>query len=216
MADGEITGRNMDDGESTGKKGEMRGYATKDTIAQLFGLSGRRIEQLVADGVIDRVRVDGGGVRFELAKTIQKYVKYLSDKAYGKERSEAEAKLKEQKLRADVALKESQGELHRLRTEIAAGNYISVEEVKADYSRFFIVFKNFALSIPGKMAGRLAGFVDPVEVREIENDLQKEIKKLLKDFVSRAVTEDAVDVAQRQEDVTQPKRRGRPRKNGST
>ena len=198
----------MADEESSGKKNEMRGYATKDTIAQLFGLSGRRIEQLVADGVIDRVRIEGGGVRFELAPTIQKYVKYLSDKAYGKERSEAEAKLKEQKLRADVALKESQGELHRLRTEIAAGNYISVEEVKADYSRFFIVFKNISLSIPGKMAGRLAGVVVPVEVREIENDLQKEVKKLLKDFVSRAITEDAVP-----EDVTQPKRRGRPRKN---
>ena len=194
--------------EESGKKNEMRGYATKDTIAQLFGLSGRRIEQLVADGVIDRVRIDGGGVRFELAPTIQKYVKYLSDKAYGKERSEAESKLKEQKLRADVALKESQGELHRLRTEIAAGNYISVEEAKADYSRFFIVFKNFALSIPGKMAGRLAGFVDPVEVREIEDDLQKEVKKLLKDFVSRAITEESEP-----EDVTQPKRRGRPRKN---
>lgn len=206
----------MADGEDTGKKNEMRGYATKDTIAQLFGLSGRRIEQLVADGIIDRVRIDGGGVRFELATTIQRYVKYLSDKAYGKERSEAEAKLKEQKLRADVALKESQGELHRLRTEIAAGNYISIEEAKADYSRFFIVFKNFALSIPGKMAGRLAGFVDPVEVREVENDLQKEVKKLLKDFVSRAAIEDAENAAVRQEDVIRPKRRGRPRKNAGT
>ncbi len=201
----------MADEESASKKSEMRGYATKDTIEQLFGLSGRRIEQLVEDGVIDRVRIKGGGVRFELAPTIRKYVKYLSDKAYGRERSEAEAKLKQQKLRADVALKESQGELHRLRTEIAAGKYISVEEVKADYNRFFIVFKNFALSIPGKMAGRLAGFVDPVEVREIENDLQKEIKKILKDFVSRAITEEAVP-----ENTTQPKRRGRPRKNAGT
>ena len=165
---------------------DMKGYASKDTICRLFGLTSRRIEQLVQDGVIDRVKMKGGEVRFETAPTIQKYIKYLSDKAYGRERSDKEAELKEQKLRADVALKESQGELHRLRTEIAQGNYISVEEVKADYSRFFIVFKNFALSIPGKMAGRLSGFVDPVEVREIENELQKEVKKLLSDFVSRA------------------------------
>ncbi|MBQ6091665.1 MAG: hypothetical protein IJL07_10425 [Lachnospiraceae bacterium] len=187
---------------------ESKGYASKDTICRLFGLSGRRIEQLVADGIIDRVKTKSGEVRFELAPTIQKYVKYLSDKAYGRERSDKEAELKEQKLRADVALKESQGELHRLRTEIAQGNYISVEEVKADYSRFFIVFKNFALSIPGKMAGRLSGFVDPVEVREIENELQKEVKKLLSDFVTRATTEKAEP-----EDVTKPKKVGRPRKN---
>jgi len=188
---------------------ESKSYVTKNTIAKLFGITGRRIEQLVADGVIENVHMKNG-VRFEIPSTIQKYTKYLSDKAYGREKAEVEAKLKEQKLRAEVALKESQGELHRLRTDIAAGNYISVEEVKADYSRFFIVFKNFALSIPGKMAGRLSGFVEPVEVREIENDLQKEIQKLLEDFVSRAVIEKEKPV-----DVTKPKKMGRPRKNAT-
>ena len=56
------------------------------------------------------------------------------------------------------------------------------------------------------MTGRLAGYVDPVEVREIENDLQKEIQKLLENFVSRATVE------KKQEDVTKPKRMGRPKK----
>ena len=182
-------------------------YVTKNTICELFGLTGRRIEQLVADGVIENVHIKSNSVRYELYSTVQRYVKYLSDKAHGREKIEVEAKLKEQKLRAEVALKESQGELHKLRTEIAAGNYISVEEVKADYSRFFIVFKNFALSIPQKMTGRLAGYVDPVEVREIENDLQKEIQKLLEGFVLRAtVTE------KKPEDMTKPKRMGRPKK----
>lgn len=186
------------------KKDELVKYVSKDTIAQIFELSGRRIEQLVADGVIERTRINKK-VCFEFIPTIQKYIQYLSDKAKGKERSGTELELKEQKLRAEVALKESQGELHRLRTEIAAGKYISIEEVKADYSRFFIIFKNFALSIPDKMAGRLVGFVDPVEVREIENDLQKEIKRILKNFILRAVTEESAP-----EDPLQPKRRGRP------
>lgn len=195
--------------ENAKKENEMMGYVTKDTIAKFFGLSSRRIEQLVQDGVIDRVQVKGR-VRFDAVPTIQKYIKYLSDKAYGREKSDIETELKEQKLRAEVALKESQGELHRLRTEIAAGNYISVEEVKADYSRFFIVFKNFALSIPGKMAGRLSGFLDPVEVREIENELQKEVKAMLNSFVSRAIVEEPEPKG---EDVIKPKKRGRPPKN---
>ena len=99
-------------------------------------------------------------------------------------------KLKEQKLRAEIALKESQGELHRLRTEIAAGNYISVEEVKLDYSRFFVSFKKFAMSIPSKLAGRLTGFVDPVEVRQIEKNLQNDVTKLLQSFVVAATVEE--------------------------
>ena len=98
--------------------------------------------------------------------------------------------MKEQKLKAEIALKESQGELHKLRTEIAAGRYISVEEVKLDYGSFFVSFKKFAMSIPSKLAGRLTGFVDPVEVRSIENDLQKEVKRLLSGFVLSSVPDD--------------------------
>lgn len=167
----------------------QKGYYETVVIANLFGVTVRRIQQLTQDGVIETVQTDQGR-RYELAPTIQKYVKYLSDKAYGKNRSEAEAKLKEQKLKAEIALKESQGELHRLRTEIAAGKYISVEEVKVDYSRFFISFKKFAMSIPSKLAGRLTGFIDPVEVRQVESELQREVQKLLKGFVVNAIIED--------------------------
>jgi len=83
------------------------------------------------------------GNRYELGPTIQRYIKYLSEKAYGKSKSEKEMELREQKLQAEIALKESQGEMHRLKTEIASGKYIDIEEVKMDYSRFFI---SFALS----------------------------------------------------------------------
>lgn len=190
-------------------KQSLSGYVSKDTIAQLFGISSRRVEQLVSDGIIERIKVKNE-VKFETIPTIQKYLKYLADKAHGRESKSREAELKEKKMNAEIALKESQGELHRLRTEIAQGNYIAIEEVKADYSRFFIVFKNFALSIPSKLSGRLSGAVDPVEVRSIENDLQKEIKKLLNEFVSRAVTEN-----KKPEDVTKPKKRGRPKKDAS-
>lgn len=166
-----------------------KGYYKVDVIANLFGVSVRRVQQLTQEGIISTVQTSQGR-RYELAPTIQKYIKYLSDKAYGKSKSETESKLKEQKLRAEVALKESQGELHRLRTEIAAGTYISVEEVKVDYSRFFISFKKFAMSIPSKLAGRLTGFIDPVEVRQLENELQKDITKLLKSFVVAAAVEE--------------------------
>lgn len=168
---------------------ETKGLYKVDIIANLFGVSVRRIQQLTQDGIISTTATKEGR-RYDLVPTIQRYTKYLSDKAYGKSKSEVEAKLKEQKLKADIALKESQGELHKLRTEIAAGKYISIEEVKLDYSRFFISFKKFAMSIPSKLAGRLTGFVDPTEVRQIENELQKEVQRMLNSFVLSAVTDD--------------------------
>lgn len=165
------------------------GYYETKAIAKLFGLTVRRIQQLTQDGVIETVQTSNGR-RYELEPTIQKYVKYLSDKAYGKSKSETEAQLNMQKLRAEIALKESQGELHKLRTDIAAGRYLSVEEIKMDYSRFFVSFKKFAMSIPNRLAGKLMEYIDPVEVRKVEQDLQKEVTKLLKSFVVSATIEE--------------------------
>ena len=179
----------MADKEKTAEQGCYK----VDVIASLFGVSVRRVQQLTQEGVISTVKTSQGR-RYELAPTIQRYIKYLSDKAYGKSKSEIEAQLQEQKLRAEVALKEYQGELHKIKTEIAAGNYISIEEVKVDYSRFFISFKKFAMSLPSKLAGRLAGFVDPVEVRQLEKELQKEVTKLLKSFVVCATIEEKQQV----------------------
>lgn len=189
------------------QKSELKKYISKETVATLFNLSSRRIEQLTKDGIIERTLIKRRA-QYETAPTIQRYITYLSDKAYNREITDMEKTLKEQKLRAEIELKKSQGELHRLRTEIAIGNYISVDEIKMDYSRFFVIFKNFALSIPGKVAGKVSGALDPVEVRRIEGELQNDITALLNGFVSRAVTEKPEP-----KDTEKPKRKGRPTKN---
>lgn len=166
----------MDDNKATGT------YYKVDVIAALFGVSVRRIQQLTQEGIIQTVKT-ADGRRYELAPTIQRYIKYLSDKAYGKNKSDREIELREQKLQADIALKESQGELHKMKTEIAAGKFIDIEEVKMDYSRFFVVFKKFALSLPSRLSGRISGHCDPLEVRAIEKDLTQEVNRLLNNFV---------------------------------
>lgn len=157
-----------------------------EVIASLFGVTVRRVQQLTQEGIISTTKTKEGN-RYELAPTIQKYIKYLSEKAYGKSKSEKEMELREQKLQAEVALKESQGEMHRLKTEIASGKYIDIEEVKMDYSRFFVVFKRFALSLPSRLTGRISGLVDPTEIRRIEKDLNEEIIRLMDNFVVAGV-----------------------------
>ena len=172
------------------EKGEIKGgsYYRVEIIAQLFGVTVRRIQQLTQEGVLPTVETPDGR-RYDLVPSIQRYVKYLSDKAYGKSRSEKEMDLREQKLTAEIALKESQGELHRLRTDIAAGKYIGIEEVQLDYSRFFVTFKKFAMSLPSRLTGMISGSIEPLEARRIEKDLQSEILKLLGGFVVAGVTE---------------------------
>lgn len=153
-----------------------------EVIAQLFGVTVRRVQQLTQDGIIE-TRKTPEGRRYDLGPTVQKYIAYLSDKAYGRDQNKRETELREKKLEAEVALKESQGELHQLRTAIAAGKYISVEDVQMDYSRFFVVFKKFALSIPSRVAGTISTAVDPVMARAVEKDLAQEINRMLRGFV---------------------------------
>ena len=179
-------------GDADRHHGEVRGsFYRTEIIAQLFGVSVRRIQQLTQDGVISTTKIieDGRTVRrYDLVPTIQNYIKYLSEKAYGRQgRTDKEIELREQKMEADIALKESQGELHRLKTEIAAGKYISVEEVKMDYSKFFVVFKKFAVSIPARVVGMLSGQLQPTEARKIEKELADEVNRLLGAFVIAGV-----------------------------
>ena len=62
-------------------------FQRTETIAQLFGVSVRRIQQLTQEGIIKTTKIideeSGKTVRrYDLVPTIQSYIKYLSDKAY--------------------------------------------------------------------------------------------------------------------------------------
>ena len=173
------------------EKGEIAGSSLYKTeiIAKLFGVTPRRIQMLTKDGILPAVETPKGR-RYDLVPTIQTYVKYLSDKAHGKNRSEREIQLREQKMKAEISLKESQSELHRLKTDIAAGKYIAVNDVISDYELFFVTFKKFAMSLPARLTGLIGGAIEPLEARRIEKELQAEIIKLLRAFVVAGVTED--------------------------
>ena len=75
------------------ESGDDKELCKVDVIANLFGVSVRRVQQLTQEGIISTTEVKRGR-RYELTPTVQKYIKYLSDKAYGKAQSETEAKLK--------------------------------------------------------------------------------------------------------------------------
>lgn len=159
-----------------------------EIIAQLFGVTVRRIQQLTQEGVLPTTETSEGR-RYDLVPTIQKYVKYLSDKAYGKRVTPEEIELKSKKLSAETTLKEAQGDLARLRAEIAQGKYIPVEEAILEYEMFFITFKKFATSIPSRLIGYVSGYVDPVESRRIEKELSVEIQRLLAAFVLAGIND---------------------------
>ncbi len=163
-------------------------FVKVEVIAQIFGVTVRRIQQITQEGIIKTTDVPGEGRRYELVPTIKTYIQYLSDKAYGKGKSEREVELKQQKLEAEIALKESQGEIHRIKAEIAAGKYIDVEEVALDYQKFFVTFKRFALGIPSRLVSIVSDKLEPLEARKAEKEMAAEVKRMLRAFVVAGYT----------------------------
>ena len=166
-------------------------YVKSDIIAQFFGVTVRRVQQLTQEGIIKTVPTSEGR-RYNLVETLKTYIQYLSDKAYGKAKSEKETELREQKLEAEIALKDSQAELHKMKREVAAGKYISREEVVLDYQKFFLTFKRFALSMPSRLVAMLSDQIKPTEARRAERELSEEVKRMLSAFtVAGSTPEDA-------------------------
>ena len=85
-------------------------FVKVEIIAQIFGVTVRRVQQLTQEGIIKTTEISGEGRRYELVSTIKTYIQYLSNKAYGKGKSERESELKQQKLEVEIALKEAQEE----------------------------------------------------------------------------------------------------------
>ena len=171
----------------------MDRMASSAELAEILGVNSRTIQRLSQDGVL-HPEADPEDKRrkvFPLAQSVQAYLKYQVERCSGKERAERIRALEEKKLEAEAGLKESQRDLHQLKTEIASGKYLSVEEVQLDYNRFFVVLKKFLLSIPSRVAGMVSGYLDPVASRALEKDIHGEIVRLLAGFVVAGCTDSA-------------------------
>ncbi len=117
-----------------------------DTIAKLLLLTPRRVQQLAKDGLIPRAP----GGRYELALTVQAYIKYLRDRALGGDVSDEDIgkhKARLLKARADDAVMDS---------EERAGKLIPAAEVGAGWVAVVTMFKQRALAIPTRAAPLLA------------------------------------------------------------
>lgn len=163
-------------------------YCDSKVLAKIFGVTVRRIQQYTQDGIIETIDTEFGK-RYEMIPTISHFVKYQSDKLKNRGASKKEEDLKMQKLEAEIELKKSQGELHRLKTDIAQGKYIDVDIIQEDYNKFFSVFKKFALSLPGKVALKLNGYIEPIQIRGIEKETKEEVVKQLNGFIVAATVD---------------------------
>lgn len=123
-------------------------------IAKIFGVSTRRVEQLKTEGII---KGQGKPTKYDLLPTIQAYIKYLSDKANGREKKETMSNLEEQKLTAEVEIKKSKAEAAKLELKELQGKMHRAEDVEAIFTDHVLFLRSMLLAMPGKLAVDLSG-----------------------------------------------------------
>ncbi|MCI8574185.1 MAG: hypothetical protein HFF89_07110 [Oscillibacter sp.] len=160
------------------------GWADADAIGELVGRSGRTIQSLARRGVLETEAPPGWKAKkYPTCKTIQRYIAHVKQEA--EEKAGCASDLEElglKKLRAEVELKESQGELHRLKTAIAAGKYVDTENAGRELAEFLRSFRQFALDMPARAVRSIPGQVDVVTAKAMERAMRTEMEAMLNTF----------------------------------
>lgn len=176
--------------------GTVPEWANSTAIAQLLGKTTRRVQQLTQDGILETEVPPGGGARkYRTCETIQRYIAHVEQKAQEIGEGGRLAELNLKKLEAEVALKESQGSLHRLKTAIAEGKYLPAEQATEELAEFMAAFQKFAMTIPARMAGAMSGYADAITIRNAQKAIRKELETMLTAYVDAMQAEDPPEAA---------------------
>ena len=131
-------------------------------ISKLFGLTERRVQQLAKDGIIPAASTRP--YKFDLLPTVQAYIKYLSDKANGKEqKGAATVQAENDKLRAEADLKQSKAKSAEMQLKELEGKMHRSEDVEAMTNDLVYNVRSMIMALPGRLAMDIAQVSNPNE-----------------------------------------------------
>lgn len=120
-------------------------------IAKLFGVTERRVQQLAQEGIIPAAQKRP--YKFDLLPTVQAYIKYLSDKANGKEQKSADnVQAEADKLRAEADLKRSKADMADMQLQELEGKMHRSEDVEAVMNDLVYTIRSMIMALPGRLA----------------------------------------------------------------
>ena len=120
-------------------------------IAKLFGVTERRIQQLAKEGIIPAAQKRP--YMFDLLPTVQSYIRYLSDKANGREAKSADtAQVEMEKLRAEADMKRSKADMTAIQLKELEGKMHRSEDVEAVTNDLVYTVRSMIMALPGRLA----------------------------------------------------------------
>lgn len=132
-------------------------------IADLFGLSDRRIRQLVKDGVIPKSSRD----KYPLRECVQAYIAYL--KANPTESASVQD-LEYRKLKAETEERQAKAERAQLELDVRRGELISREDMHREWTGRCVELRAAMLGLPNELGFRFTDDDTRALVEEVSED----------------------------------------------
>lgn len=144
------------------------------TMAKLFGLTERRVQQLVKERVIPQVRRGF----FDLGPTVQAYVRHLQDRVKGKVADDP-GDLTARKLKAEIEEREAKARKAQISVAIAEGRLLKRDDVVRERVARVIEVKAALLEMP-----RRVGFLfpDPAVRHQVEEEVERSVHEMLERY----------------------------------
>lgn len=140
-------------------------------LACVLGITGRRIRQLAEDGVLDK---QGQG-KFDLCKSVKRYIDYLTREAV----DEDDAKLEKAKRQSETTLKVSKAEIARLEMKELQGKMHRSEDVAAMTEDLIFTIRSMLVALPGRLAIDACTASTPAEASEV---IRKEVFSVMEEL----------------------------------
>lgn len=147
------------------------------TIAKLFGLSERRVQQMAQEGIIPKPEKN----QYELVGCVRSYINYLQQRAFGKGVAPQDTHVER------ARLLKAQADMAEIELAEKTRALVTVERVEADWLAMVSATRAKLLSIPTKSAYQIAALKEP---QEIERFLKRTIYEALNEL---AVYESDID-----------------------
>ena len=138
------------------------------TLAKLFNLTERRIQQMARDGIIPKPEKG----KYDLIGCTRAYIKYLQDRATGRDIEPQDAYLER------ARLLKAQADKVELEVKTLNGEYVARDEIDLHLSGMVVSMRATLLAMPSRLALRIMNL-----------RTYPEIEACLKDHVYEALTE---------------------------
>jgi len=164
--------------EKKSKIEETPGFCKSEELANLFGLTGQSVNQLVRDGIIRREDTPAGK-RFNVIRSTRAYILYLRDKAAGREAKGIPEEKELEKFEAEVKIKQAKARIAELEAQELQGIMHRSEDVAALTEDLLYTVRDSLLALPGRLAVDVSRTSTAAEAAEV---IKREVYAVMKEL----------------------------------